>query len=232
MQSTAASMARTTTRPDKASPASPKGKIDIKAQALAPDLEAIRRFIVQMVARGAIAEMIASVLALLQRMRELNTELMMRMAAASRKRPPSETLHRLQLELPLSFDPRLERGCAHRSLRARRRAHQGARLGVVLHRPRRDQHEGCSMSPTARCPHGRALAHRGGPPVRVLRLRADSGGRGTSTIFFAAARSPASCATAPRPTTASSAPVASVAAATPTRGAGWSKRFAAATAER
>jgi transposase len=96
-------MARTRRSPDKTSPASLKAKIDVKAQAAAPDLEAIRRFIVQMIARGAIAEMIASVLALLQRMRELNTELMTRMAAASRKRPPSETLHRLQLELPLSF---------------------------------------------------------------------------------------------------------------------------------
>lgn len=33
--------------------------MDAKAQVLAPDLEAIRRFIVQMIARGAIAEMIA-----------------------------------------------------------------------------------------------------------------------------------------------------------------------------
>ena len=102
-------MARTRRRTDKTSPApapavtAPKSKIDIGAQALAPDLEAVRRFIVQMVARGAIAEMIASVLALLQRMRELNTELMTKIAAASRKRPPSETLHRLQLELPLMF---------------------------------------------------------------------------------------------------------------------------------
>ena len=96
-------MARTTRRPDRTWPAPAKARIDVKAQALAPDLEAIRRFIVQMIARGAIAEMIASVLALLQRMRELNTELMTRIAAASRKRPPSETLHRLQLELPLMF---------------------------------------------------------------------------------------------------------------------------------
>ena len=102
-------MARTRSTPDKTSPASadadalPKAKVDAKAQALAPDLEAIRRFIVQMIARGAIAEMIASVLALLQRMRDLNTELITKIAAASRKRPPSETLHRLQLELPLMF---------------------------------------------------------------------------------------------------------------------------------
>ena len=101
-------MARMRSRPDKTSAtadadASPKPKVDVKAQALAPDLEAIRRFIVQMIARGAIAEMIASVLALLQRMRDLNTERITKIAAASRKRPPSETLHRLQLELPLMF---------------------------------------------------------------------------------------------------------------------------------
>ena len=102
-------MARTRRGPDKTSPApshtdaSPRATIDVGAQALAPDLAAIRHFIVQMVARGAIAEMIVSVLALLQRMRELNTELMTKIAAASRKRPPSETLHRLQLELPLMF---------------------------------------------------------------------------------------------------------------------------------
>jgi len=94
-------MSRTKGRPDKTS--LPKAKMNAKAQALAPDLEAIRRFIVQMIARGAIAEMIAAVLALLQKMRDLNTELMTKIAAASRKRPPSETLRRLQLELPLMF---------------------------------------------------------------------------------------------------------------------------------
>ena len=52
-----------------------------------------------MIARGAIA----SVVALFQRMREINTELMTRIATKSRKRPPSETLRRPQLELPLMF---------------------------------------------------------------------------------------------------------------------------------
>jgi transposase len=90
-----------TEKSDKDSP--PEERVNVAAQALAPDLEAIRRFIVGMIARGAIAELVASVLALLQRMREINTELMTRVATASRKRPPSETLHRLQLELPLMF---------------------------------------------------------------------------------------------------------------------------------
>jgi transposase len=78
-------------------------RVDLRAQAFAPDLEAIGQFITDMIARGAIAELIASVLALLQRMREINTELMARIATKSRRRPPSETLRRLQLELPLMF---------------------------------------------------------------------------------------------------------------------------------
>jgi transposase len=73
--------------------------------AMAPDLDAVRRFIVDMLARGAVAELIASVLSLLSRMRELNTELMAKLASKSRKRPPSETMHRLQLELPLVLGP-------------------------------------------------------------------------------------------------------------------------------
>lgn len=78
-------------------------QVDLRGQALAPDLEAIGRFIRDMIKRGAIVELIASVLAILQRMREINTELMARIATKSRKRPPSETLARLQLELPLLF---------------------------------------------------------------------------------------------------------------------------------
>ena len=73
--------------------------------ALAPDLEAVRRFIADMIARRAFAELIAAVLALLVRMRDLNTELMAKVASHSRKRPASETMHRLQLELPLLLGP-------------------------------------------------------------------------------------------------------------------------------
>lgn len=73
--------------------------------AMAPDLDVVRRFIVDMLARGAVAELIASVLALLSRMRELNTELMAKLASKSRMRPPNETMRRLQLELPLLLGP-------------------------------------------------------------------------------------------------------------------------------
>jgi len=73
--------------------------------AQAPDLDVVRRFLADMIARGAIAALIAAVIALLTRMRDLNTELMARLASKSRKRPPSEKFHRLQLELPLLLQP-------------------------------------------------------------------------------------------------------------------------------
>ena len=67
---------------------------------LAPDLEAVKDFLRAMFARGAIVEIIAAVIALLTRMRDLNTELLAKLATKNRARPPSETRWRLQLELP------------------------------------------------------------------------------------------------------------------------------------
>ena len=67
----------------------------------APDLDAVTRFIRDLLERGAIAELIASIIALLVRMRDINTELMAKLASKTRKRPPNEELRRLQLELPL-----------------------------------------------------------------------------------------------------------------------------------
>lgn len=66
-----------------------------------PDLGEVKRFIKARLAEGAFAVLIAAVLALLVRMRDLNTELRQRLEASRRKRPPSETLRRVQLELPL-----------------------------------------------------------------------------------------------------------------------------------
>ncbi len=70
---------------------------------LAPDLEKVRRYIADMISRGAVATLIAAVVGLLARMRDLNTELMRKLASKSRKRPPNESLRRLQLELPFAF---------------------------------------------------------------------------------------------------------------------------------
>jgi transposase len=73
--------------------------------ALAPDLEAVKAFITDMIAKGAIAALVAAVVALLVRMRDLNGELMGRLASGSRKRPPNEAMRRLQMELPFLCAP-------------------------------------------------------------------------------------------------------------------------------
>ena len=44
--------------------------------ALAPDLEAVKKFIADMIAKGAIAGLVAAIVALLVSMRDLNSELM------------------------------------------------------------------------------------------------------------------------------------------------------------
>jgi transposase len=73
--------------------------------AIAPDLEAIAKFIVDMVAKGAIGALVAAIVALLARMRDLNSELMKKLASKSRKRPPNEAMRRLQMELPFLCAP-------------------------------------------------------------------------------------------------------------------------------
>jgi transposase len=83
----------------------PSAKPPLITSPAQPDLDAVARFFHAMLARGAVAELLAAVLALLVRMRDLNTELVAKLAAKSRKRPPSETMRRLQLELPLVLTP-------------------------------------------------------------------------------------------------------------------------------
>lgn len=73
--------------------------------ALLPDLDCVRHFIVKMLAQGALPAVLAYVMDLLGRMRELNLELTRRLMQANRKRPPSERMRRLQLELPFLSQP-------------------------------------------------------------------------------------------------------------------------------
>lgn len=80
-------------------------KPDPVTSAITPDLSVVRQFIADMVARGAVVELVAAIVGLLARMRDLNTELMAKLAGKSRKRPPNESLRRLQLELPLFTTP-------------------------------------------------------------------------------------------------------------------------------
>lgn len=75
-------------------------KLELITSEVDPDLAEVKRFIKARIAEGAIAVLIAAVLALLARMRDLNAELLRRIEASRRTRPPSETLRRLQMELP------------------------------------------------------------------------------------------------------------------------------------
>jgi transposase len=68
--------------------------------AVSPDLEAVGRFIREMVSKGLVVAMIAAVLALLSRMRDLQAEMVLKLHRQRHKHPPSETMRRLQLELP------------------------------------------------------------------------------------------------------------------------------------
>ena len=62
--------------------------------AVDPDLGTVRTFMMDMLARGAFAALVAAILALLTRMRDLNSELIAELASKSRKRPPNETMRR------------------------------------------------------------------------------------------------------------------------------------------
>jgi len=71
--------------------------------AYAPDLEALKASLEKLVAGLKFVELVAAVIALVTRMRDINGELTKRIAQLTRKRPRSETLERLerQLVLPL-----------------------------------------------------------------------------------------------------------------------------------
>jgi transposase len=109
-----------------------------------PDLGAVRQFIEQMLARGAVAALVASILALLTRMRDLNTELVRKLASQSKKRPPNEAMRRLQLELPFLRTPAANEGGAAPSpppekpkgKRGAKKRHKHGRPKLPAHLPR------------------------------------------------------------------------------------------------
>ena len=76
---------------------------DKVTSAFAPDLEEVRAWLGKMVAALRFAELVAAILSLIGRMRDLNTDLVAQLAHLRRSRPRSESLRRLegQLVLPL-----------------------------------------------------------------------------------------------------------------------------------
>jgi transposase len=71
----------------------------------APDLAAVRAWLEKMIAALRFVEIVVAILTLIGRMRDVNTELVAKLAYLKRKRPPSETLERLERQLVL---PRVE----------------------------------------------------------------------------------------------------------------------------
>lgn len=67
----------------------------------APDVAQVRTWLERMVAALKFGELVMAVLALIVRMRDINTELMRQVAHLRRRRPRSETLERLQRQLVL-----------------------------------------------------------------------------------------------------------------------------------
>jgi transposase len=77
---------------------------DNVTSAFAPDLEEIGAWLRKMIAALRFVELVAAILALIGRMRDINTKLVAQLAHLQRKRPRSETLGRLERQLVLPID--------------------------------------------------------------------------------------------------------------------------------
>jgi transposase len=69
----------------------------------APDVDDVRRWLEKMIKAMRLVELVAAVIALVTRMRDINTELTKRLADARRSRPRSETLRRIEGQLMFAF---------------------------------------------------------------------------------------------------------------------------------
>src|SRR5512139_1316533 len=67
----------------------------------APDLEKVRTWLEKKLAALLFVEVVAAIITLLARMRDINLELVRKVAHMKRRRPPSETLARLERQLVL-----------------------------------------------------------------------------------------------------------------------------------
>jgi transposase len=74
---------------------------DRVTSAFAPDLDEVRAWLEKMIAALRFVELVVAVLALIGRMRDINTELVRQVTHLRRRRPQSETLERLERQLIL-----------------------------------------------------------------------------------------------------------------------------------
>ncbi len=77
---------------------------DHVTSAFAPDLEEVRAWLHKMIASLRFLDLVTAILALIVRMRDLNTELVAQLAHLRRARPRSETLERLERQLVLPIE--------------------------------------------------------------------------------------------------------------------------------
>ena len=98
----------------------------------APDVEKVREWLEKMIAALRFVEIVSAILALIVRMRDVNTELVRKLAYLKRRRPPSETLARLerQLVLPLFATPVQP---DKRKARTKKRGHHPGRSALPAH---------------------------------------------------------------------------------------------------
>ena len=73
----------------------------------APDIEDVRQWMETMIKGMRLVELVTAIIALVTRMRDLNTELTKRLTDLRRKRPRSETLARIERQLVLAFAVRI-----------------------------------------------------------------------------------------------------------------------------
>jgi transposase len=69
----------------------------------APDIDDVRRWLEKMIKAMRLVELCAAIIALVTRMRDINTELTKRLGDARRKRPRSETLGRIEAQMTFAF---------------------------------------------------------------------------------------------------------------------------------
>lgn len=69
----------------------------------APDVDDVRRWLEKMIKAMRLVELVAAIIALVTRMRDINTELTRRLADARRKRPRSEKLRRIEGQMMFAF---------------------------------------------------------------------------------------------------------------------------------
>lgn len=108
-----------------------------------PDLEQVRAWLHKMITSMRFVELVVAIIALITRMRDINTELNKRLAHLTRKRPRSETLKRVERQLSLPFmqpaptkpEQKLPDGATQKPKVSRKGRHPGRRA-LPEHLPR------------------------------------------------------------------------------------------------